>query len=62
MKHKIVIRKDIKLPPTESEIQAMKQWGQDIEQKCLDCGKPTYYFNQCDDCNQNMIAQAKVMY
>ena len=29
---------------------------------CLECGKPLYYFNQCDDCNRKMINCAKLMY
>ena len=56
------IRKDIKTPPTDNEIRAIKQWGQDLNSKCIDCGTPTYYFNQCSDCNSKMIAFAKVQY
>ena len=56
------IRKDIEYEPTEQEKQLMKQYGQDINNKCLECGKPLYYFNQCDDCYSKMIACAKSMY
>jgi len=54
------IRKDIKNKPTEKEIKLMKQYGQDINNKCLDCNKPLYYFNQCDDCYKKMIDKAKI--
>ena len=55
---KIKRRKDIPQPPTEKE----KQYIKDIENKCLDCGKSLYCFNQCDDCYANMIAVAKAQY
>lgn len=54
------IRKEIQTKPTEQEIQLMEQYGQDINNKCLDCGNPLYYFNQCDSCYTKMIAQAKI--
>jgi hypothetical protein len=59
---KIIIRKDIKEQPTAQEIKLMKQYGQDPQNKCLDCGQPLYYFNQCDRCYEKMIAHAKSMY
>ena len=55
----MIIRKEIKEKPTEQEKKLMKQYGQDINNKCLDCGKPLYYFNQCNDCYNKMIAQSK---
>lgn len=57
---KLKIRKDIREKPTEKETQAIKQYGQKMDNKCLDCGKPLYYFNQCDNCYDKMIAQAKI--
>lgn len=57
---KIIIRKEIREEPTKKEIDAMKQYGQNIENKCVDCGKPLYYFNQCDNCYQKMIDIAKI--
>jgi hypothetical protein len=54
------IRKEISNKPTEQETKLIKQYGQDINNKCLDCGKPLYYFNQCDDCYQKMINRAKI--
>lgn len=54
------IRKEIKEPPTEQEKKLMQQYGQDVNNKCVDCGKPLYYFNQCNDCYDKMIAQAKL--
>ena len=59
---KIIIRKEIKEKPTEKEIYCMKKWGQKIENKCLDCGKSIYYFNQCEKCNEKMITTAKLYY
>lgn len=56
------LRKDIAHLPTDLEIECMLTYGQDINNKCLDCGKPLYYFNQCDNCNLKMIGQAKAMY
>jgi hypothetical protein len=56
------IRKEIKEPPTPREIALINQYGQKIDNKCLDCGKPLYYFNQCDDCYDKMIAEAKAMF
>ena len=56
----LTIRKDIKQPPNKKEKDAIKQYGQDLTNKCLDCGKPLYYFNQCDDCYAKMIAIAKI--
>lgn len=56
------IRKDIKREPTELEKKCIKQYGQKLDQKCLDCGTPTYYFNQCERCNEQMIAFAKIQY
>jgi len=58
----IMIRKDITRQPTDKEISAIQQYGQDIKNKCIDCGTPTYYFNQCENCNDKMIAHAKIMY
>lgn len=54
------IRKDINQPPTQQEIDLIKKYGQNINNKCLGCNKPLYYFNQCDDCYKKMIAQAKI--
>ena len=59
---KVIIRDDIKQAPTEHETNCIKQYGQDIKNKCLDCGTPTYYFNQCGRCNEKMIISAKIMY
>lgn len=59
---KVIIRKDIPQEPTEKEIACILQYGQDINNKCLDCGKPLYYFNQCNNCYDKMIGQAKAMY
>ena len=56
------IRKEIKDKPTSQEKELMEKYGQDINNKCLECGKPLYYFNQCDDCNRKMINCAKLMY
>ena len=56
---KITIRKDIKEKPTQKEIDCIKQYGQNINNKCLECNKPLYYFNQCDNCYSKMIAGAK---
>ena len=56
---KIILREEITTNPTKKEIELMEQYGQDINNKCLDCGKPLYYFNQCDDCYSKMIAEAK---
>lgn len=53
------IRKEIKTPPTEQEKELIKRNGQNIDNKCLDCGTPLYYFNQCDDCYSKMIGQAR---
>ena len=61
MKYKIIIRKDIRELPTQKEKDCIKQYGQKIDNKCLDCGKPLYYFNQCDDCYSKMITQAKII-
>ena len=59
---KILFRKEIKDKPTSQEKELMEKYGQDINNKCLECGKPLYYFNQCDDCNRKMINCAKLMY
>lgn len=59
---KVIIRNDIKEPPTELEKKCILQYGQDVNNKCLDCKKPVYYFNQCDKCNHSMITSAKIMY
>jgi hypothetical protein len=56
----MIIRKDIVQFPTEQEKRLIKQYGQDLNNKCLDCGRPLYYFNQCDNCYNKMIAQAKI--
>ena len=53
------IRKEIKQPPTEQEKQLIKQYGQKLDNKCLDCGEPLYYFNQCNNCYDKMIGQAR---
>lgn len=58
---KVIKREDIKREPTKDEVNAIKQFGQDINNKCLDCGKPLYYFNQCDDCRDDMISGAKAI-
>ncbi len=58
--NKIIIRKEIKEKPTQNEINAIKQYGQDVNNYCLDCRKPLYYFNQCNDCYDKMILRAKV--
>ena len=55
----VIIRPEIKELPTKQEKELMIQYGQDIENKCLDCGEPLYYFNQCDSCYTKMIAEAK---
>ncbi len=55
-------RNDIEREATEQEKKCIKDYGQDMQQKCLDCGKPTYYFNQCEKCNEDMITRAKIMY
>lgn len=60
MTNKLIIRKDIKEPPTAKEIECIKSYGQNINNKCLDCGKPLYYFNQCDNCYSKMIDIAKI--
>jgi len=60
LRNKIIIRKDIKEKPTKKEIDCIKKWGQDLDNKCLDCGKPLYYFNQCDNCYKKMIDIAKI--
>ncbi len=57
---KVKIRKDIKEKPTEHEKTCILSFGQDMKNKCLDCGIPLYYFNQCDDCYSKMINIAKV--
>ena len=54
------IRKDIPNKPTQQEIELIKKYGQNIDNKCLGCGKPLYYFNQCDECYKKMIANAKL--
>lgn len=56
------LRKDIAYLPTDLEIECMLNYGQDIDNKCVDCGKPLYYFNQCDDCYKIMIGQAKAQF
>lgn len=56
------IRKDINEPPTKQEIELMQQYGQKIDNCCLDCKKPLYYFNQCNACYSNMITTAKLQY
>ena len=58
---KYQIRKEIEQLPTKKEIDCMKQYGQKLDNKCLDCGKPLYYFNQCDNCYAKMIAGAKAI-
>lgn len=54
------IRKEIPNKPTPQEVKLMEKYGQDINNKCLDCGKPLYYFNQCNECYKKMIAYAKL--
>ena len=56
---KYKIRKDIKREPTKREIDCITLYGQDINNKCLDCGEPLYYFIQCDDCYSKMINETR---
>lgn len=56
----VVIREDIKEAPTKQEKELILQYGQKLDNKCLDCSKPLYYFNQCDSCYSKMIACAKL--
>lgn len=59
---KLILRKDIPELPIEREVDAILQYGQDVNNKCIDCQTPTYYFNQCNKCNEKMITSAKIMY
>lgn len=59
---KVKYIKEIGREPTEQEVEAIRQYGFNSKSKCLDCGRRTYYFNQCDKCNEQMIAYAKVQY
>jgi len=45
----------------ENEDKALKQYPQKKGNKCLGCGIKTRYFNQCMKCNEEMIAEAKMM-
>lgn len=61
-KNIVKIRKDINIPPSKEDIDAINQYGQNMDSKCLDCNKPTYYFNQCDNCYSNIITSSKIQY
>ena len=56
------LTKEIGRIPTECEIKCILQYGRTKDCKCLNCGKLTWYFNQCDKCNTEMIQHAKSMY
>jgi hypothetical protein len=46
----------------QREDEALKQYPKEKGNKCIDCGIKTRYFNQCLNCNDKMIAGAKIMY
>jgi hypothetical protein len=39
---------------------AIKQFGENKNAHCLDCGVKTRYFNQCEKCYTETIDKAKI--